>query len=456
MKAKFLFMFVAILLPLISNAKVKIGYFYYDLNDEFMTASVASKLFDENPYSGDVIIPESVEFKGKIYSVTSIGSYAFEYCSGLTSVIIPNSVTSIGGGAFDHCTGLTSVTIPNSVTSIGSEAFYCCSGLTSVTIPNGVTSIGSEAFYCCSGLTEMLCYTDIAPKGFSRCFEDVEYIESTDLSSITLHVYDYAIESFKALNMGFKDIVVFEKTTDFNLTYLVDGEEYKKEQHKYEDEIIPEADPVKKGMTFSGWSEIPEKMPGKDVNVTGTFTWSKDTIGGVIYEVTDTINNNATVIRSYNASGEVKIVSPVKFDYDYSITDIVDNVFKNNTNITSVVIPESVKKIGDEAFYGCKNLAKIELGKSVNQIEPRAFAGIDKLTDVIIYAKDVPSTDRTAFENSYIEDYVTLHVPAGSVDKYKAAAPWKNFKEIKAIDGTEEGQGEDPSKDEENEVVTIK
>ncbi len=76
-------------------------------------------------------------------SVTRIGNFAFEGCSGLTSITIPNSVTSIGQGAFSDCSGLTSVTIPNSVTSIGAAAFGDCTGLTSITIPNSVTSIGS-------------------------------------------------------------------------------------------------------------------------------------------------------------------------------------------------------------------------------------------------------------------------------------------------------------------------
>ena len=87
--------------------------------------------------------------------VTTIPDYAFKDCSGLTSVTIPNSVTSIGDCVFSGCTGLTTMTIPNSVTSIDNYAFYGCSGLTSVTIPNSVTSIGNAAFSHCPGLTSV-------------------------------------------------------------------------------------------------------------------------------------------------------------------------------------------------------------------------------------------------------------------------------------------------------------
>ncbi len=89
-------------------------------------------------------------------SVTSIGNYAFYDCSGLTSMTIPNSVTSIGSCAFERCSGLTSVTIGNSVTSIGGYAFSECSGLTSVTIPNSVTSIKNDAFYGCGNVKELI------------------------------------------------------------------------------------------------------------------------------------------------------------------------------------------------------------------------------------------------------------------------------------------------------------
>ena len=88
-------------------------------------------------------------------SVTSIGRYAFLYCSCLTSIVIPNSVTSIGMGAFSYCYGLTSIEIPNSVTSIGDVAFSDCICLESVVIGNSVTSIGDMAFAYCSGLTSI-------------------------------------------------------------------------------------------------------------------------------------------------------------------------------------------------------------------------------------------------------------------------------------------------------------
>ena len=87
--------------------------------------------------------PQTVEIGTNL---TSIGDYAFYYCTGLTSVTIPNSVTNIGKSVFGFCKGITSAMIPDSVTSIGWAAFSNCSGLTSVTIPDSVTSIGDGAF----------------------------------------------------------------------------------------------------------------------------------------------------------------------------------------------------------------------------------------------------------------------------------------------------------------------
>ena len=93
--------------------------------------------------------------KGTHYQVTEIGPTAFDGCSGLTSVKIPNSVTSIGMLAFHECSGLTSITIPNKMTSIEQFTFTNCRSLSSITIPNSVTSIGPYAFAWCTSLTSL-------------------------------------------------------------------------------------------------------------------------------------------------------------------------------------------------------------------------------------------------------------------------------------------------------------
>ena len=105
-------------------------------------------------------------------SVTTIGGWAFSGCGSLTSVTIPNSVTTIGGWAFSICSSLTSVTIPNSVTTIGDNAFMGCSSLTSVTIPNSVTTIGGEAFSGCTNLQKVHIGNSVKTIGefaFNKC-----------------------------------------------------------------------------------------------------------------------------------------------------------------------------------------------------------------------------------------------------------------------------------------------
>ena len=139
-----------------------------------------------NEYTGNIAIPESITYSGMTYSVTSIGSAAFQNCTGLTSITIPNSVTSIGSAAFQNCSGLTSIEIPNSVTSIGIGAFSRCSGLTSVRIEDGDQTLsisgGSSygAFLNCNALTTLYIGRNI------NSLNDIFPFYGTNISDVTI------------------------------------------------------------------------------------------------------------------------------------------------------------------------------------------------------------------------------------------------------------------------------
>ena len=131
----------------VNSDGVTLYYSYGTGSSVYVTYRGSSYSTYPDEYSGNVVIPKTVTYGGKTYSVTNIDQYAFRNCRGLTSVTIPESVTSIGGSAFYGCSGLASVNIPEGVTSIAGYTFEGCIGLLSVVIPNNVTSIESRAFY---------------------------------------------------------------------------------------------------------------------------------------------------------------------------------------------------------------------------------------------------------------------------------------------------------------------
>ncbi len=279
-------------------ASVTINGLNYDLNKTEKTAKVAQS----SSVSGDLVIPSSVTYNSVTYSVTSIGSSAFAFCYGLTSVTIGNSVTSIGEDAFSHCYGLTSVTIGNSVTSIGWTAFNGCSGLTSVTIGNSVTSIGSSAFSGCSSLTSVTINSNaIVGKGYS------EY--STIGSIFGSQVTEY---------------IIGDEVTSIG--------EY----------------------AFYKCSGLTSVTIPNSVTIIGEYAfWGCSSLTSV------TIPNSVTSIgdRAFygcsSLTGELVIPN--------SVTSIGNYAFCNCSSLTSVTIGNSVTSIGSSAFWSCTGLTSVTI-----------------------------------------------------------------------------------------------
>lgn len=135
---------------------------------------------NSSPYSGNIIIPSSIKYKGVECKVTEIKYGAFEYCDKLVSVTIPNSVEKIESEAFKYCKSLKNVVIPSSVTSIPNEMFFMCTSLSSITLPNSITTIGEAAFLGCKNLTSIIIPNSVKEM-YGRVFK-----ECKSLSSVTL------------------------------------------------------------------------------------------------------------------------------------------------------------------------------------------------------------------------------------------------------------------------------
>ncbi len=233
---------LAAMMPLAASAYdfMVDGLCYNFNNIERTTVAVTSESEYSPGYSnlsGDLVIPESVTYNDKTYSVTEIDLRAFSSCSGLTSVVIPNTVTSIGDYAFYGCTGLSSLTIPSSVTGISKNAFVSCLGLTAIivddentvydsrdncnaiietttnklvaackntTIPNSVTSIGEFAFQGLSEITSIVIpnmVTSIGTNAFYGCTGLTDIVIPNSLVSIGDYAF-YGCTGLTSINLG--------------------------------------------------------------------------------------------------------------------------------------------------------------------------------------------------------------------------------------------------------------
>jgi len=403
---KQIFLFVMLLLPMVTSAFVgdaEIDGINYNIVTKAKTAEVIAK--SSGKYSGDIVIPATVEYEGFVCDVTSIRGSAFSVCSGLTSITIPNSVTCIGSDAFYGCSGLTSVTIPNSVTIIGDYAFEGCSGLTSVTIPNSVTSIGSGAFFKCSSLTSVTIpnsLTSIGGSTFYYCSALTSVTIPNSVKSIGNYAFRYCT-NLASITIG--SSVESIGNSAFECCYNL------------------ESITISSGVTSIGDKAFLFCGSLTLVQISDLKAWCE-------IKFSDYNSNPLNYAKHLYLDGE-EVKDMVILD---GVTSIGDYAFWGCSGLTSVIIPNSVTSIGKTAFYGCSGLTSVTIGSGVTRIYGSAFANCSELTNVYCYAEKVPSTESDAFQDSYIE-YVTLHVPAASVSLYQQKTPWSGFKSIVAISG---------------------
>ena len=307
--------------------------------------------------------------------VTSIGDYAFDNCTSLTSIEIPSSVTSIGDGAFVYCTSLTSIEIPSGVTSIGSSVFKDCTSLTSIEIPSGVTSIGSSVFEDCTSLTSIEIpsgVTSIGNSAFKNCTSLASIEIPSSVTSIGNEAFAYCTNLTSIeIPSGVTSIenYAFSKCTSLN-SINVDKDN---QSYSSEDGILFDKE-KKKLITY------PAGKKEKEYNIPSSVT----SIGaGTFYGCRSLtrieIPSSVTSIECLAFYGCTSLTS---IEIPSSVTRIAVQVFYGCTSLTSIEIPSSVTSIGMWAFYNCTSLTSIEIPSSVASIGIYAFSRCVSLNSI--------------------------------------------------------------------------
>ena len=360
----------------------------------------------KGPDSGEVVIPKTIGG----YEVKKISDGAFQNCTGITSIVIPDSVISIGGSTFSGCTSLAEIVIPDSVTSIGGYAFSYCTSLTEIVIPDSVTTIGESAFSGCASLAEIVVpdsVTEIGEYAFSGC---------TSLSKVKLP------KNLTGINWGvFSDCTSLAEITvsPDNKNYSsVDGVLFNKDGSELiiypkgngrSAYTVPDGVTSISGSAFSGCTSLTEIVIPDSVTTIGKSAFS----GCTSLSKVD-LPKKLTTIEAYTFSGCSSLesivipegVTAIGTWLEYEKT-YYSSSFSGCKSLKEIIIPDSVTAIGDSAFYGCTSLSKVKLSNNLRIIQERTFSGCTSLKEIVI-PDSVTAIYYEAFSNCISLESITI------------------------------------------------
>ena len=367
--------FVVLLLAFAGLTQVKaqtftVGDLNYSINDDGSTVTLTGHV---DGFSGQLVIPESVQLYGNDYPVTNIGDGAFENCGLTGSLVIPTFVTRIGYRTFAG-NNITSLTINNNLAELIYGAFEYCSQITEVTIPKSVRHLETRIFGGCTNLAT-LNYNAVWAEGCVGGGWD-NWLEGTSLSTVNIggDVQNIPCDFLNDVgNLPVNQIVLPESVTQISWA------------------------------AFSNYHGL--------VNIPSSVT----TIGG------------------YAFNGCVGLTGVLVLPE--TLVSIGEYAFHDCTGLTgSLSIPNLVKNIDQYAFSGCSGLSgKLTLGASLENIRDWAFYGfMNNITEVNVLTVTPPALGGNVFVGSNAT--LPVIVPCGTVDNYQNTSGWNAFANIQESD----------------------
>lgn len=258
-------------------------------------------------------------------SVIEIGSGAFENCSNLNSIMIPNNLSEIKNNTFKGCSKLEEVKIGENVTSIGEYAFQECTNLKNINIPNSVKNIGSQAFEYCKSIEEIILPENLEEIAY-RAFFSCDNLKNVTLACSTHIATDAFMFCSNLLNVAITGNGEWEDNIFYNTGLL-----------SYCERVVIQYGVTEIGNSiFSGYNI-------RNVSIPNSVT----KIGMSAFA-------DCTQLQSITIPNSVK--------------EIGSNAFSNCKGLQNVVMSNNVKSIGHYAFINCSGLSEIKIPSKVDFI----------------------------------------------------------------------------------------
>ena len=379
---------------------------------------ICDSAFEECSSLQRIIIPNTTKAIGKYAfygceslqhiiipnTVTRLGEGAFLSCDSLKQIIVPDSVVSIEAAAFQHCYALQQIVISNSVSCIENDTFLYCSSLQQIIIPNSVTIIKERAFCGCESLRQISISNSVKTIGLAA-FAECRSLQQVFIPNSVTIIEKYAFSECQSLqqiilsdsvlsigNGAFSDCWSLQS---INIPISVENMGVNPFRNCHKLSIISDSSRY----IFQNGLLI-DKLESKIISYTG----DDDRI---------TIPDTVTVIGKeafYGCSTLRQISIP------NSVKSIEEDAFENCTSLLQINIPDSVSSIRGGTFIYCKSLQQVTIPNSVKSIGAYAFQSCSSLQKITI-PSSVKSIEKTAIAKTSLLRQIII--PKGTLEDFK-------------------------------------